>query len=99
LRAFHPENTFIVRVDGSPAGSIAVRPQPDCQWIEHFYLSGNVQGNGVGTAVLAHVLKAHRDERPFRLNVVQGSRATSLYQRAGFVLDSRDGLDTFLKLV
>jgi hypothetical protein len=37
MRAFHPENTLIVRVEGSPgAGSIAVRPEPDCQWIEHF---------------------------------------------------------------
>jgi GNAT superfamily N-acetyltransferase len=55
LRAFRPEHTCLIRVDGSPAGSIAVRPEPDCQWIEHFYLSAHVQGDGVGSAVLAHV--------------------------------------------
>jgi GNAT superfamily N-acetyltransferase len=98
MRAFHPENTLIVRVEGSPgAGSIAVRPEPDCQWIEHFYLT-KVQGNGVGSAVLAHVLEVHRDERAFRLNALHESRATSLYQRAGFTLDSQDGVDVFLKL-
>jgi hypothetical protein len=44
------------------------------------------------------VLEVHRDERPFRLNVLHESRATSLYQRAGFTLDSQDGVDVFLKL-
>jgi GNAT superfamily N-acetyltransferase len=85
LRAFHPEHTNVIRVQDRPAGSIAVRPEPDCQWIEHFYLPTEVQGDGVGTAVLAHVLHSHRDERPFRLNLLRGSCAAGLYQRAGFV--------------
>jgi GNAT superfamily N-acetyltransferase len=98
LRAFRPEHTFVIRVEGSPAGSIAVRPEPDCQWIEHFYLSAEVHGGGVGSAVLTHVLRTHRDQRPFRLNVLRGSRAASLYLRAGFLFDAQDGVDIFLKL-
>jgi hypothetical protein len=43
-------------------------------------------------------LRAHRDQRPFRLNVLHGSRATRLYQHAGFVFDCQDGVDVFLKL-
>ena len=98
LRSFHCEHTYVIRVQDRPAGSIAVRPEPDCQWIEHFYLPPEVQGDGVGTAVLAHVLRTHRDQRPFRINVLHGSRAAGLYQRAGFVFDSQDGVDVYLKL-
>lgn len=96
LRSFHPEHTYLITVAGSPAGSIAVRPEVDCQWIEHFYLPAALHGHGVGGAVLAHVLRVHRDARPFRLNVLRGSRAIALYRRAGFVVDAEDGVDLFL---
>lgn len=88
----------MIEVAGSPAGSIAVRPEPDCQWIEHFYLSADVHGNGIGSAVLAYVLQVHRDTRPYRLNVLRGSRAAGLYQRAGFTFGSQDGADVNLTL-
>jgi hypothetical protein len=36
------------------------------------------------------------DERPFRLDVLQGSPARRLYERHGFVLESEDPVDVFM---
>ena len=35
--------------------------------------------------------------RPFRLNVLQASAARRLYERHGFVLESEDAVDVFMK--
>ncbi|MBT2535631.1 N-acetyltransferase [Arthrobacter sp. ISL-69] len=75
---------------------MAVRPEPDEQWIEHFYLAPEYQGEGLGSAVLRHVMMTKRDHRPFRLNVLQGSPARRLYERNGFVHEHEDPIDVFL---
>ncbi|KQQ66175.1 acetyltransferase [Microbacterium sp. Leaf320] len=99
LDAFAPENTRVIVMDGEDVGLIAVRGEPDAVWIEHFYLAPGSQGRGLGSAVLADVLleRSDGDERPFRLNVLQGSAARRLYERHGFVLESEDAVDVFLK--
>ncbi len=96
LTGFQPAHTFVVDVGASAAGVIAVRPESDEQWIEHFYLAPEYQGQGLGGAVLRHVLEAKRDRRPFRLNVLQGSPARRLYERNGFVQEHEDSIDVFL---
>jgi len=96
LRAFVPENTWVIVLDGREVGSVAVRDEPDAVWIEHFYLDPNVQGKGVGTAVLTHLLEKHGTGLPFRLNVLQGSAARRLYERHGFRLESEDAVDVFM---
>ncbi|MFY0407449.1 GNAT family N-acetyltransferase [Solicola sp. PLA-1-18] len=79
--------TTVIEVDGTDVGCIAVRPEPDASWIEHFYLPPTAQGLGVGTAVLRHVLAARDDDRrPVRLNVLQGSPAKHLYERHAFAV-------------
>ncbi|RLP76355.1 N-acetyltransferase [Mycetocola tolaasinivorans] len=93
--AFRPELTRVIVVDGESVGSVSVRPEPDARWIEHLYLSTRLQGRGIGGAVLAEVL-AEADSRPFKLNVLQGSRARDLYVRLGFVTDSEDPVDVFM---
>jgi GNAT superfamily N-acetyltransferase len=75
---------------------IAVRPEADAHWIEHFYLDLALQGRGIGTSVLEHVMAACGDHRPYRLNVLQGSPARRLYERHGFVHDHEDTVDVFL---
>ena len=99
LDAFAPENTRVIVVDGEDVGLIAVRVELDTIWVEHFYLAPDSQGRGVGSAVLADVLAQSpaSDQRPFRLNVLQGSQARRLYERHGFVLESEDAIDVFLK--
>lgn len=96
LTGFQPAHTFVIDVAGSSAGVIAVRPESDEQWIEHFYLAPEYQGKGLGSAVLRHVMTTKRDHRPFRLNVLQGSPARRLYERNGFVHEHEDPIDVFL---
>ena len=96
LAAFEPALTQVVLVDGQEAGSIAVRPEADSRWIEHFYLAPDLQGRGVGSRVLRQLLTDHGSQRTFRLNVLQGSRARALYERNGFVVESEDPVDVFM---
>lgn len=96
LTGFHPAHTFVIEVGAAAAGVIAVRTEPEEQWIEHFYLATQYQGQGLGSAVLRHVMTDHRDHRPFRLNVLQGSPARRLYERNGFVHEHEDLIDVFL---
>ena len=95
LTAFEPESTRVVMADGAAAGSIAVRAEADALWIEHFYLSPELQSQGIGSAVLKSQL-ALGAGRPFRLNVLQGSRARALYERHGFTVDHEDAVDVFM---
>ncbi|QCP00016.1 GNAT family N-acetyltransferase [Arthrobacter sp. 24S4-2] len=96
LTGFHPAHTFVIDIGASAAGVIAVRPEPYEQWIEHFYVATQYQGQGLGSAVLRHFMTEHRDHRPFRLNVLQGSPARRLYERNGFVHEHEDPIDVFL---
>jgi GNAT superfamily N-acetyltransferase len=94
LSAFDPAVTQVVVADGRDAGSIAVRRAGDAEWIEHFYLSPELQGRGVGSGVLRNCLASAN--LPFRLNVLQGSRARALYERNGFIVESEDPVDVFM---
>ncbi|MFG2037920.1 GNAT family N-acetyltransferase [Dactylosporangium sp. NPDC048998] len=98
LEAYVPANTDVIEVDGRAVGSVAVRPEHDAQWIEHFYLDPQLHGRGIGGEVLRHVMAAHRDARPFRLVVIRGSAARRLYERLGFVhaYDHDNGVDEIL---
>lgn len=96
LDGFHPEHTWIIDVADQQAGCIAIRPEVTEQWIEHFYLAADFQGRGLGGAVLAALMAEYRDQRPYRLNVLQGSAAKKLYQRHGFVLETEDAIDQFM---
>jgi GNAT superfamily N-acetyltransferase len=96
LSAFDPVVTQVVLVRGQEAGSIAVRPDEGALWIEHFYLKADCQGRGIGSLVLQWELDASKGELPFRLNVLRGSRAQALYERHGFVVESRDAVDVFM---
>jgi GNAT superfamily N-acetyltransferase len=95
LDTYVPANTDVIEIDGKPIGAIAVRPERDAQWIEHFYLDPSIQGRGVGRQVLEHVMDAHRDARSFWLAIDRGSAVRRLYERAGFVhqYDDDNGVD------
>lgn len=97
LDAFVPGHTRVILVGGREVGLVAVRPEPDALWIEHFYLAPSPQGRGIGAQVLAKILTEGDGTRPFRLNVLQGSPARRLYERHGFVLDHDDAIDVYLE--
>ena len=95
--AYAPQHTSVIVVDGAFAGSIAVRPAEDGRWLEHFYLTPELQGRGLGSAVLQTLLQdSDADGVRVRLNVLQGSPAQRLYERHGFAVASQDSVDVFM---
>jgi len=93
-----PRGTLLLaRVDGEIAGCVALRPADDVYWLEHFLLVPELQGKGIGSAVLSSLLeRPDREGALTRLNVLQGSAARRLYERHGFVLESEDEVDVYM---
>lgn len=99
--AYDPALTWVIETadeaEGSPAGCVALRPDGDVLWLEHFYLASALQGAGIGTAVLRELLgRCSAEGTRVRLNVLQGSPARRLYERFGFTLESQDPVDVYM---
>ena len=76
----------IVVVDGELAGYIAVDDFDDHTFVHNVVLDPDVQGRGIGTALLTEVIDAARARGvPVRLQVLHANRAAHLYRRLGFV--------------
>ncbi|MEU5481563.1 GNAT family N-acetyltransferase [Streptomyces mirabilis] len=95
--SFSPGHTSVVIVDGDFAGCVTLRLAEDGLWLEHFYLVPDLQGRGLGSAVLRALLdRTDTDGLPVRLNVLQGSAARRLYERHGFTVEVQDPIDVFM---
>lgn len=95
--SFSPRHTSVIVAEGAFAGSVTVRPAEDGRWLEHFYLAPELQGRGLGSAVLRALLERTDAEGvPVRLNVLQGSAARRLYERHGFAMEAQDPVDVFM---
>ena len=95
--AFSPEHTSVIEADGGFAGCVSLRPAEDGRWLEHFYLDPNLQGRGLGSAVLQTLLEQlDADGVPVRLNVLQGSAARRLYEHHGFTVEDQDPIDVYM---
>ena len=95
--SFSSQHTSVIVVDGAFAGCVTVRPAEDGRWLEHFYLDPDLQGRGLGSAVLRTLLRRiDADRVPVRLNVLQGSAARRLYERHGFTVEAQDPIDVFM---
>ncbi|MFD4226117.1 GNAT family N-acetyltransferase [Streptomyces sp. NPDC058545] len=94
---FAPEHTSVVLADGEFAGCVTMRPVESGWWVENFYLSPALHGQGIGSAVLRTLLaRADADGADVRLDVLQGSAARRLYERHGFTLEHEDPIDVYL---
>ncbi|MEO3750094.1 GNAT family N-acetyltransferase [Streptomyces sp. B6B3] len=94
---FAPAHTWVIEARGAFAGCVALRPAEDAHWLEHFYLAPELQGRGIGAAVLRRLLeRCDRAGTVVRLNVLRGSPARRLYERHGFVFEAEDPVDVFL---
>lgn len=94
---FRPAHTWMIEVGGTTAGCVALRPEKDIYWLEHFYLDPGLQGRGIGSAVLGRLLEqCDHEAATVRLNVLQGSSARRLYERHGFTVESEDEVDIFM---
>jgi len=95
--SFSPQHTSVIVADGAFAGCVTVRPTEDSRWLEHFYLAPDLQGRGLGSAVLRTLLEqTDADGVPVRLNVLQGSAAQRLYERHGFTVEDQDPVDVYM---
>jgi len=94
---FSPQHTSVVMAGGVLAGCVALRPAEDGHWLEHFYLTPEVQGRGLGSAVLRTLLdRTDADGLIVRLNVLRGSAARRLYERHGFTVEAQDPIDIYM---
>ncbi|WP_433918972.1 GNAT family N-acetyltransferase [Streptomyces canus] len=95
--AFVERHMSIIMAEGRFAGCVALRPAADGHWLEHFFIAPELQGLGLGSAVLSSLLaRTDADGEPVRLNVLQGSAARRLYERHGFVVETEDPVDVFM---
>lgn len=95
--SYLPEYTSIIVVDGRFAGCVTVRPVEDGWCLESFFLAEELQGAGIGSAVLRELLaRTDAEGATVRLNVLQGSAARRLYERHGFTLEREDPVDVFM---
>jgi GNAT superfamily N-acetyltransferase len=95
--AYAPEHTEIVESDGALAGCVTLRPVENGWYLESFYLDPDLQGLGIGTAVLAGLLaRTDAEGMPVRLQVLQGSSARRLYERHGFTVEREDPVDVYM---
>ena len=95
---FSARYTSVIEAGGAFAGCVTLRPADGGgRWLEHFYLAADVQGRGLGSAVLGSLLRqADADGVPVRLHVLQGSAAQRLYARHGFTVESEDPIDVLM---
>ncbi|MGC0339892.1 N-acetyltransferase family protein [Streptomyces sp. SLBN-8D4] len=95
--AFIARHLSIIEAEDRFAGCVALRPAEDGHWLEHFFIAPELQGLGLGSAVLRGLLaRTDADGELVRLNVLQGSAARRLYERHGFSVESEDSVDVFM---
>ncbi|MFF3172866.1 GNAT family N-acetyltransferase [Streptomyces sp. NPDC057900] len=95
--SYLPEYTSIIVVDGRFGGSVTLRPAEGGLCLENFFLAGELQGAGIGSAVLRELLaRTDAEGVTVRLNVLRGSAARRLYERHGFILEREDPVDVFM---
>ncbi|NUP01885.1 MAG: GNAT family N-acetyltransferase [Nonomuraea sp.] len=94
---FTPSHTSVIEVNGAFAGCVALRPAENTYWLEHFYLDPDLQGRGIGSAVLGLLMeRCDREQAAVRLQVLQGSPARRLYERHGFTAETEDEVDVYM---
>ncbi|MET7336889.1 GNAT family N-acetyltransferase [Nonomuraea sp. NPDC005650] len=95
--SFSRDHTSIIEAGGGFAGCVTLRPAEDGWCLEHFYLAQELQGHGLGSAVLRDLLgQTDAESATVRLNVLQGSAARRLYERHGFTVETQDPVDVFM---
>ncbi|WP_417578978.1 GNAT family N-acetyltransferase [Pelagibacterium sp.] len=95
---FRPQFTRLIVIEKSLAGCVALGPCDDRLVLEHFYLTPEWQGAGLGSAVLQRLLKeADAAQKIVRLTVLRGSDARRFYDRYGFAQVGEDDVDIFLE--
>ena len=91
-RRFRTCAVSVIEIDSQPAGGLWLESRPDSLHIVELQLAPEKQGNGVGTAIVEHVIQqAASRGQAVTLSVVPANpRAKSLYDRLGFEVTGVD---------
>ncbi len=87
-----PDASFdIVLCEGEPVGRLCVwRGESEVRIVD-VALTAAMRGQGIGTALLAHILQeAGETGRAVRLHVGMGNRARGWYERLGFAVEGEE---------
>ena len=87
---------LIILHEDTPIGTVSIEEGPDSIRFGEFYLLPEYQGRGLGSEVLASVLKrADELRRPVKLEYLKWNPVASLYQRHGFEITSESDVHFF----
>jgi GNAT superfamily N-acetyltransferase len=79
-------------VSGMRVGFLIIKPTLAGLLLEHLYVRSCLQGQGIGTAVLARLIaEADALRMPLRARSLQGSPSNRLFLQRGFNLESENG--------
>jgi GNAT superfamily N-acetyltransferase len=79
---------WVAEADGAIAGMIALSLDGDAE-VQDFFVEPEVQGRGVGAALMSTLLAACRDAGATTLEVDADPNAEAIYARLGFVTFAR----------
>ncbi len=95
---FRPGVTRLILCDSRFAGCVTFRAEDEDYVLEHFYLTPECQGHGLGGRVLQRLLdEADAATRAVRLSVLIKSPANRFYPRYGFVETHREAFDIYYR--
>ncbi|MET1079867.1 MAG: GNAT family N-acetyltransferase [Pseudomonas sp.] len=93
---FSAAYTRHIECAGQRVGFVVVKPHADCLLLDHLYIHPDVQGQGIGAAVLARVIEeADLNARPVRVGALRESGSNRFYLRNGFVLVEQGEFDNY----
>lgn len=94
--SFRPQHTRLIIVKDQFAGCVALGPNEDSWLLEHFYITPQFQGHGLGSLVLSSLMtQADQAQKTIKLSVLQQSDAARFYERHGFHKTGEDEWDIY----
>jgi len=91
---FDPDFTYFVLWHGERVGFYALHLDLDAFHLQHLYIHPDYQGQGIGSAVLRHVIPQAGFD-PIYVGALRGSDANRFYLRHGFKPDYEEEWDIY----
>ncbi|WP_439597403.1 GNAT family N-acetyltransferase [Falsiroseomonas sp.] len=90
--AFAGGGLHVIEQAGRPIGCIGLEPGAEAVELHSLYLEPDLQGQGLGAAIVAQALALHPGRR-FAIEVLKDSPARRFWERQGFVLMGEQPFD------
>ena len=96
LSGFSAAHTRHIVVANERVGFVVLKPLGEEMLLDHLYVKTNLQGQGIGTAVLSKVFaEANALSLPVRVGALRESASNRFYARHGFQLVEHDEFDNY----